>query len=230
MDPLERQLQGSTRSWKAFVGSAVTSAALFVAMGATSIVIHRPKKAEAPPLTYAFVPPPPAPVKQKNTPPVSTSFAESFKFDPATAGPPPEIPLELLDITLTPDVNPGVAVETDLQRTFQVQKPDTASPTAIFERNQVDEIPVWLYGPQPRYPDHFDRENWNVLVLYTVSERGKTENIFILDATHPQLIEPVKKAIADWKFRAARKNGKAVKMWVQQAVNHEQDIKSPFTL
>lgn len=230
MDPLEIQLRRCSRSWTALTGAAGTSALLFVAMASISIVVHPAHQVEERPLTYAFTPPPPPPVETKNRPAVSVSVREAFKFDPTTASPPPEVPLDLLEINLNPAFESGLTIEMDLQRTFAVQKPPSPDQVVVFERNQVDEIPVWLYGSQPRIPSRFDNADWHVNVLYIVNEKGTTEKIFVLDATDPVLIEPVKNAIASWRFRPGRKNGKPVRVWVQQPVQYEHETKSPFTL
>lgn len=230
MDPLETQLRHCTRSWKAFVGAGVTSAVLFLAIASTSIDAIRKEKPEEPVISYVYVPPPPVEVKLKNAPPLSSSLAESFKFDPTQAAPPPEIPLDALDIRLNPDIDPGVAVSLDMQRTFEVQKPEDLHQMIIFESDQVDEIPVWLYGPMPRVPSSLSHTDCDVLVLYSISEKGTTDNIFILDSTEPELGVPVKEAVADWRFRPARKDGKPVKIWVQQPVTFRPQSKSPFSI
>ena len=230
MDPLEIQLRRYTRSWKAVFGAACTSALLFLAMASTSIVIHPYRKSEEPPLTYAFVPPPPPPVKTRTQPAVSSSLREAFKFDPSTAGAPPEVPLELLDIGLMPAIDPGVAISLDMQRTFEVAKPEAEKRVVIFERNQVDELPVWLYGPQPKVPLSLAYADWDVVVLYSVSAKGVPENIYVLDSPDPLLGPPVKAAIAGWRFRPARKAGKPVMVWVQQTVTQTSAGKSPFSL
>lgn len=237
MDPLERQLRRSTRSWKATIGTTVTSALLFLAMGATSFIQPAARQTEEPPLTFAYLPPPPpvppiAPLAPRKSSPLlaSNSLAGAFRFDPTAVAPAAPIRPDLLDVTLDPNIDPGVAVEVDLLRTFEVQKPEARNRLIIFNRDQVDEIPVWLYGSQPRFPGKFDSRDWSVLVLYSVSERGVTGNIHVLDATDPALVEPVKEAIKAWRFRAARKDGKPVRIWVQQPVTYEGEFKSPFTL
>lgn len=231
MDPLETQLRRHIRSLPAWFGAACTSALLFVAMASTSIVstpnVDRPER----PLAFAYLPPPPPPpMREKNRPPVATGMREAFKFDPTTAGPPPTIPLEMLDINLDPAVNPGTAIEMDMARTFEVEKPEPVDHIVIFDRDQVDELPVWLYGPQPRIPSRFDKTDWKVSVLYVVTDKGRTENIFVLDSTNPELNAPVKEAIADWRFRPARKDGRVVRVWVQQPVTYIPENKSPFSL
>jgi hypothetical protein len=233
------------------LGATGTSAVLFLGIALTSATPERIAPRELPTLSLAPArssAPRAEEAKPKPRQHIASDLVDAFKFDPTKSEKPPEVPIGSLDVNafggsmkffdsrgasgidLPEHGTSGVAMIHNLARTFEVQKPDTAGRVTIFERTQVDEIPVWLYGPQPRVPDRYDREDWNVLVLYTVSERGKTENIFILDTTDPALIDPVKRAITDWKFRAARKGGKPVKMWVQQAVNHIQEFKSPFTL
>jgi TonB family protein len=231
MDALERQLNRHSRSWQTFLGAPAITLALFLVIASTSIVVERPTRRTPPPIEFAYVPPPPAPVLRKQTPPLSPGLAESFKFDPTTLAPPPDIPLDLLDIRLAPDVDPGLAIALDMERTFEVQKPmDFTQQVVVFERNQVDEIPGWLYGPMPRLPSRLDRKDADALVLYIVSDKGRTENIYILDASDPGLMEPVKEAIADWRFRPARKAGKPVRVWVQHPVNFRPESKSPFSI
>jgi hypothetical protein len=250
MDSLENQLRRWTRSWLAWGGGITITLVYAVGIAVTNVTPERVAPPELPPLSLAYARPSADPVDLplKPRPAAPPDLADAFKFDPTTSNLTPEIPLGSLDIstfggslkffdptssagfTTKGEGAPGWGMLQGLENVFEVRKPEAAGRMTIFERNQVDEIPVWLYGPQPRYPNQFDRDDWNVLVLYNVSERGTTENIFILDSTHPQLVEPVKKAIAEWKFRAARKGGKAVKMWVQQAVNHKEENKSPFTL
>jgi protein TonB len=231
MDALEKQLRRCSRSVPAFLGAALTSAALFFAMGSSNLVRSDDPKPEEPPLTYALTPPPPPePERKTTTPPLASSLAEAFKFDPTTAGPPPEIPLDLLDIKLSVDVDPGLAVAVDMQRTFEVQKPESPNRYIIYEREQVDEIPVWLYGPQPRVPREIEGTVSNVHVFFVVTDKGRTEHIFVLAADHEQFGENVREAIADFRFRPGRKNGKPVRVRVQQTFNTKAEFKSPFSL
>lgn len=250
MDALELQLRRYTRSWPAWTGAAAVTTVIFMGVAVTSVTPEHLEAPYLPPLLLSAAPPSASPIDHPPAPrPVSApNLAEAFNFDPTTLEKPADIPLGHLDTSAFGgslklfDANAGMgfdlpgngmgnlAVTLGMQRTFDVQKPDSANRIIIFERDQVDEIPVWLYGPQPRIPSQFDRTDWSVLVLYAVSERGKPENIYILDASDPALIAPVKAAIGDWRFRPARKNGKAVKIWVQQPVNYRASFKSPFSL
>ncbi|MGH8019157.1 MAG: energy transducer TonB [Opitutaceae bacterium] len=254
MDSLERQLKNCSRSWGAFLGAPAFTVLIFLLIASTSAVMQRPKDLSEPALALNYVPPTPAPLERITPTPLSAKFADILHFDPGMATPVPDIPLDLLDIRLKPSLDPGLAKEVDMQRTYQeaagsweqrgndlgmpfdmhntfeVQKPLDLDRVIIFERNQVDEIPVWLYGPMPRVPSRLDRKDADALVLYVVSDKGRTSNIYVLDASDSGLIEPVKDAIADWRFRPARKNGKSVRVWVQHPINFRPESKSPFTI
>jgi TonB family protein len=250
MDSLEIQLRRCTRSFTAWGGAAIATTVLFVGIAATSITSERMELPMLPPLSLAPAPGSSLPTERPPAPRqlAANNLADAFKFDPTTTGKPPEIPLGQLDVSVFGgsmkffDANAGLgfdaqgsggislAITLGMQRTFEVQKPENPNRIIIFDRDQVDEIPVWLYGPQPRIPTQYDRIDWSVLVLYAVSERGKPENIYVLDSSDPALAVPVKEAIAEWRFRPARKGGRAVKIWVQQPVNYHAGFKSPFSL
>ncbi len=231
MDPLEIQLRSCTRSVRAVVGAAGLSALLFLVMASTTIVIHRPEETAEPPLTYAIAPPPPPlPPKQRTTPPLSSSLTESFKFDPTTASPSAPIPLEALEISLDPGIDVSTAVAFELQRPFTVPKPPVIAPLVILERSRVDELPVWMSGPDPRAPSGFDYADWRVLVLYPISAKGEPGQVFVLDAPDPSLHEPVIRAISQWVFRPAKLQGKPVNVWVQQLIESKAGSKSPFEI
>ncbi len=255
MDSLERQLKHCSRSWVAFLGAPAVTVLIFLVLASTNAVVERPQKPAQSAQMLAYVPPtPPTPVERITPAPFSSKFAEILNFDPGMSRAAPDIPLEMLDIRLQPSLNPGLAKEVDMDRTyreaagswdprghefgvpldlrhtFEVQKPLNLDRVVIFERNQVDEIPVWLYGPMPRVPSRLDRKDADALVLYVVSDKGRTSNIYVLDASDSGLIEPIKDAIADWRFRPARKDGKAVRVWVQHPVNFRPESKSPFTI
>jgi len=229
MNTFERQLRRSNNSWRTLVGAPGVTLLIFLAIASGTIVVDRPQSPELPELTFAYVPPRPVPEK-KTTPPLSSSFTESFKFDPTMAAPLPEIPLEFLAIHIDPQVDPELAIEMDLNRPFEVSRPELTPEFTIFERHQVDEIPVWLYGPMPRIPHELRTMDGETLVLYVVTEKGRTENIYVLDASDPRFIPGVKEAIKDWRFRPARKNGKPVSVWVQHVVSYRPSSKSPFSL
>lgn len=250
MDSIEIQLRRCTRSWLAWVGGAVVSAALFMGIAATSVTSDRIERPELPPLLLAPAPASTLPAERPIAPqPLAASnLAEAFNFDPTTSDDQPEIPLGRLDPGAFGgslkffDANAGLGFDTGgngtaglaltlgLQHTFEIQKPSNPNRIVIFDRDQVDEIPVWIYGPQPRIPGKYDRTDWSVLVLYSISEKGKPENIYVLDSSDPALAAPVKEAIAEWRFRPARKGRKPVKIWVQQPVTYHASFKSPFSL
>lgn len=231
MDQFEAELKHQSRSWKALLGAALTTGVLFLLIASTSIVIKEPPALEAEPLVYEYIPPPPVTPRKQTTPPLSSSIAESFKFDPTVESSPPDVQLDLLDIRLAPEVDPDRAIALDMQRTFEVQKPADINANFVFEVDEVDEIPVWVYGPVvPRLPEHLRRTVADVLVLFVVTEKGKTENIFVLDSPDPDFAQPTIDMIRKWTFRPARKDGKPVRVWAQQLLTYRPRSTSPFSI
>lgn len=251
MDSLESQLRRCTRSWYAWAAAGVVSTTLFVAVGSTNIVPERMARPALPPLIYAAAPGGPSPVEHPSIPrPLpGTNLADAFKFDPTTTNQPPEVPIGKLDVSAFGgslkvfdagagfgfDMNGGnssdLAMAIGLRHTFEVQKPQIKpGGFIVFDRDKVDEIPVWLYGPQPRIPSKYERTNWHVLVFYAITEKGRTENISVLDSTDPMLEKSVVDAITAWNFRPARRGGQPVRIMAQQDVSYKPTQKSPFEL
>lgn len=231
MDRFEIELKQQSRSWKAFLGAGLTTAVLFLMIASTSIIIQTPDSTAVQPLTYEYIPPPPVTPRHKTTPPLASSIAEAFKYDPTVLSAPPDIKLDLLDIRLAPDVDPGLSIALDMQRTFEVQKPADIDGSFTFDVDQVDEVPVWAYGPTvPRLPNRLRQTDADVLVLYVVTDKGKTENVFILDSPDPGFSQPTIDLIKKWTFRPGRKDGEPVRIWVQQLLTYRPHSTSPFAI
>lgn len=144
---------------------------------------------------------------------------------------PPDVPLDPLEIRLNPSVDPVVGIALDMQDRFEVQKPGDINVPFAFDIDQVDEVPVWTHGPSiPRLPNHLRRVEADVLVLYQVTDRGRTENVYILDTPDPAFSEPTIEMIERWNFRPGRRDGEPVRIWVQQLLNFRPQSTSPFSI
>lgn len=226
----DRQLRQSSWGWQAWSGALLITGVLFSLISSTSAILHREKDAPLPKLQFAYVPPPPAPASAEPPPPVSAILDDSLAFDPTEHAPLPEIPLDFLSVNIDPRVESDFAIRGDYRPQLDIAKPESKQPLVVFDHNQVDEKPVWLYGSMPRLPGALSRKNAEALVLYMVSDKGETSNIHILDSNFEEFNQPVADAIADWKFRPARIDGEIVRVWVQQYVRYDGASKSPFTL
>lgn len=229
-DSFDRQLRRSSNSWLVWGGAMGVTVLLFSLIAATSAIVERNPDSVQPKLQFVYIPPPPLPAEVEAPPPVSSILEDSLAFDPTEDGPLPEIPLDFLSVNLDPHVSADFGIVGDLRPQLQVDKPEMRERLVVFDRDQVDEKPVWLYGPMPRLPSGLDYTLTRALVLYSVSDKGKTDNIYVLESTDEKFIEPVMKAIKDWTFRPARKDGKVVNVWVQQYVEYDGSHKSPFSL
>lgn len=229
-ESFDRQLRRSGNRWYVWMGAGMVTVLLFSLIAATSVIVERRKEPVQAKLKFVYVPPAPAPAEVTVPPPVSSILEDSLAFDPTEGGPLPEIPLDFLSVNLDPHVAADFGIVGDLRPQLQVDKPEMRERLVVFDRNEVDEKPVWLYGPMPRLPSGMNHSLTRALVLYSVSDEGKTDNIYVLESSDEKFIEPVLKAIKGWSFRPARKDGKVVNVWVQQYVEYDGRFKSPFSL
>ena len=79
---------------------------------------------------------------------------------------------------------------------------------------KVDENPVPLKTPPPRYPDSLRREGVAGVVAVTVviDENGAIISSVVAKSSHPDFDKPALDAIAKWKFKPGKKDGNPVKV------------------
>lgn len=82
----------------------------------------------------------------------------------------------------------------------------------VFELADLDQAPVVLSQPLPQYPPSLLRTAaaGEVTVAFVVDAEGAVRAARITAATHPEFEVPALQAVARWRFRAGRKNGRAV--------------------
>ncbi len=82
----------------------------------------------------------------------------------------------------------------------------------VFEVAELDRPPVILAQPLPQYPPSLLRTgaNGEVLVCLIVGIEGTVRAARVTQATHPEFAVPALQAVARWKFRPGRKDGRAV--------------------
>ena len=81
---------------------------------------------------------------------------------------------------------------------------------------KVDENPVPVKTPPPRYPDALKREGVSGVVAVTIviDETGAVSSTAIAKSSHPDFERPALDAVAKWKFKPGKKDGAAVKVRV----------------
>jgi periplasmic protein TonB len=81
---------------------------------------------------------------------------------------------------------------------------------------KVDEPPVPLKTPPPRYPDSLKRDGISglVAVVVVIDEKGEVVSTEISKASHDDFKQPSIDAVKKWKFKPAKVAGGAVKVKV----------------
>lgn len=81
---------------------------------------------------------------------------------------------------------------------------------------QVDEKPVPVKTPPPRYPDALRRDGVAGMcaVSIVIDESGAVIKSSVAKSTNPEFEKPALEAVERWKFKPAKKDGNAVKVKV----------------
>lgn len=81
---------------------------------------------------------------------------------------------------------------------------------------KVDENPVPVKTPPPRYPENMKREGMSGLVAVTVviDEKGNIVSSVIAKSSNPEFEKPALDAVKIWKFKPGKKDGTPVKVRV----------------
>lgn len=82
----------------------------------------------------------------------------------------------------------------------------------VFDLAELDQPPVVLAQPLPQYPSTLLRTGaaGEVLVTFVVEADGRVRAVRAVSATHTEFEVPALQAVARWKFRPGRKDGRAV--------------------
>jgi len=81
---------------------------------------------------------------------------------------------------------------------------------------KVDENPVPIKTPPPRYPDSLKREGVSglVAVVLVIDEKGMIIASSVAKSSNPEFEKPALDAVKNWKFKPAKKDGNTVKVRV----------------
>ncbi|MDF9832944.1 protein TonB [Ereboglobus sp. PH5-5] len=82
-----------------------------------------------------------------------------------------------------------------------------------FRLVDLDNRPQTLFQASPEYP-YTQKNTGNpgeVIVNFTVDERGHVQDVLVVKSSHPDFDAPTVRAVSKWRFEPGRKNGKRVK-------------------
>ncbi len=81
---------------------------------------------------------------------------------------------------------------------------------------KVDDNPVPIKTPPPKYPDSLKRDGISgvVAVILVIDEKGSIQEASISKSSHHDFEKPALDAVKNWKFKPATKDGNPVKVRV----------------
>ena len=227
---LEKDFRRHSNSWLSYAGALLVSGLLFFLIGSTRSGIDDYEQAAEAELLYHYLPPPRAETQKPL--PLASRPGANFKFDlPDLEETTEQIPLDLLNINLNLNPVSETDIVLNLEGRFRPQKPNVVTRLIIYNRDEVDEKPVRIYAPSFTTSTRLRREGAFLIVLYRVSDAGRTNDIHILDTNNEEASEIAQRIIKGSRFRPAKMDGRAVNVWVQHDMVFEADTGyTPFSL
>lgn len=234
MASIDRDYKNSNNALLAHLGAILATAGLFAVIATTSANLGKRTVEVDDKQSVFFLAPPKVETELVSTVPKETVTIETFSVDISDATEPSEIQLKQLDISLRADISASSDIEFDIKRDFKAKAPELGDLDnfQIHDRSEVDERPSILYASPPTVKSSLRGKPARVIVFYYVNEKGKTENVSVLDSSsdNPLFAESAKEAVSRWRFRPAKKDGQVVACWIQQTINFQKGNTSPFSL
>ncbi len=104
--------------------------------------------------------------------------------------------------------------------------PKHGPPRTRFNSDEVDNVPQAVATTHPMYPYRAKRlgVEGSVKIRFLVNTSGRTDLIKILESDPPEVFDQsVKKAVKNWKFKPATKDGRVVETWMETVFKFELD-------
>lgn len=95
-----------------------------------------------------------------------------------------------------------------------------------FSLDSVDQLPKRISGPDPRYPLWAQRKGLQAVITirFLVSATGTVSHVKIHKVDgYESLAQSAQKAVSQWRFRPAHKQGRAVACWSSQKISFIKD-------
>lgn len=161
--------------------------------------------------------PPPEPPPPEPPPPLEDEVEEEVDDLDQT---PQELSLDQLEASLNPGMGDALtnsfnfdsfSVNTDLDQEIQ-----------LFSIADLDSRPKPLSQIPPIYPPEFETRGYEGMVKarIMIDEQGNVTVLEIVEATHPEAIQPVRQALVKWRFEPPKKNGHAVRATYTQPLSY----------
>jgi TonB family protein len=111
------------------------------------------------------------------------------------------------DMRFSPDLNVDEAAPDGDGAAISLKKQDLTA--EIFEQGQVDEQAIPQHTPGVQYPQRAIEQmiQGEVEVLFVVTYQGKVTDIQIVRTPSPIFVNDVRRTVASWRFKPAKKKG-----------------------
>lgn len=129
------------------------------------------------------------------------------------------VPVDAFTQPLTPPPPPGMTSPNAV--TIPVLNPNNNWRNSIpnaFTMDQLSQRPAARVQPQPAYPYEMSRAgiSGDVTVEFIINEHGDVIDARVIRSSHREFEVSAMQAVMKWKFKAGRKDGKAVKVRASQ--------------
>jgi TonB family protein len=198
-------VQGS--NWKSLLFSLGVTLGLFCLIPLSEFVRSQEwlvREVQAPEITP---PPPPKTEMEKKI----EKEALREPVTPKLAQAPIELEVDPLDVTL--NVGPG-----DFKAAFSLANynpaPDGFGQQLFFALHELDRTPNIIKRGVLAYPPKLKRKGLEgeVRLLVLIDEKGKVRVLEVVSSTHPDFVEPSRKAAENSIYEPPKRNGEAVKV------------------
>lgn len=155
-----------------------------------------------------FTPPPPPKTRMEK---MIEKEAADEPVTPKLSKTTPTVDVDPLDVTL--EVGPG-----DFKAAFALTSynpaPDGFGQEMVFALHELDGTPAILKRGTLTYPFKLKRRGLEgeVKLLVLIDERGKVKVTEVVSSTHPDFIEPSRRAAEGSVYEAPKRNGEPVKV------------------
>lgn len=187
-------------------GSLISLAILFIIPFTQMLSGLKPQQKKF--RSFDVVQPPPPPPPELEEPPEEPPPEEP---PPEMSPPPPQMNLAQLELALNPGIGDALSGAGGFEA-FALS-PDAALEAQLFNVKDLDELPRPVRQVKMDPPSRFRQERISGLVRVEImiDEDGETTVRKIIESSHPELEEPAREALSQWRWTPPKKNGKPVK-------------------
>ncbi len=163
--------------------------------------------------------PPPPPPPPPDPPPPEEEQRDQEVEDLST--PPPPISLSQLEAALNPGIGGALGQAIDLGAFGTAQ--ELTDEIQIFDISDLDRRPRRLRAIPPTFPMEMQTRGLQGVVRarILIDEQGNVSVLEIVESTHREAVQPVRQALAQWRFEPPERGGERVRAAYIQPITYD---------